>query len=252
MAKQWHQLEKLDHKALKKLQVEREKAQKLSQDAEEKKRRMIIGVVVLAALVVLSVFIVVMRKRAATLAFQEERNKLLFSRVTDITGKVEHRHIGAWEVLKEKIEFDKEYSFKTAPEGSVTIQMQLENQVKLAGKSEMTVMPPALADKENKVEREPVTLKRGELTAAISLDGRGILVVDSSDVQVTGASGLFKVIYDDEKDKGEVVVKNGLVEVSKKRGGGKPVKVSGFYKVTFGGGEVSPPTQASVIQYDWR
>ena len=76
MAKQWHQLEKLDHKALKKLQVEREKAQKLAQDAEEKKRRMIIGVIVMAALLVLGVFVVVMRKRAATLAFQEERNKL--------------------------------------------------------------------------------------------------------------------------------------------------------------------------------
>lgn len=252
MAKQWHQLEKLDHKALKKLQVEREKAQKLAQEGEEKKRRMIIGVIVMAALLVLGVFVIVMRKRAATLAFQEERNKLLFSRVTDITGKVEARHIGAWEVIKEKIEFDKEYSFKTAPEGAITVQLQLENQVKLAGKSEMTVMPPVLAEKENKVEKEPVILKRGELTAAISLDGRGVLSVESSDVQVTGSSGLFKVLYDDDKDKGEVVVKNGLVEVSKKRGGGKPVKVSGFYKVTFGGGDISTPTQASVIQYDWR
>jgi len=63
---------------------------------------------------------------------------------------------------------------------------------------------------------------------------------------------LFKVIYDADKNKGEVVVKNGLVEVGKKRGGGRPVKVSGFYKVTFGEGDISTPTQASVIQYDWR
>lgn len=252
MAKQWHQLEKLDHKALKKLQLEREKAQKLALDAEEKKRRMVIGVIVLAAIFVLSIFIVMMRKRSAALAFQEERSKLLFSRVTEFTGKVEHRHIGAWDTLREKFEFDKEYSFKTAPEGSVTVQMQLENQVKIAGKSEMTVMPPVLAEKENKIEKEPLILKRGDLTAAISLDGRGLLIIEASDVLVTGASGLFKVIYDDEKDRGEVVVKNGLVEVGKKRGGGKPVKVSGFYKVTFGGGDISTPTQASVIQYDWR
>mgnify|MGYP000889353170 CR=1 FL=1 len=252
MAKQWHQLEKLDHKALKKLQLEREKAQKLAQEAEEKKRRMVIGVIVLAAILVLSIFIMMMRKRSAALAFQEERSKLLFSRVTEFSGKVEHRHIGAWDRLTEKFEFDKEYSFKTSPEGTVTVQMQLENQVKIAGKSEMTIMPPLLAAKENKIEKEPMLLKRGDLTAAISLDGRGILVIEASDVLVTGASGLFKVIYDDEKDRGEVVVKNGLVEVGKKRGGGKPVKVSGFYKVTFGGGEISTPTQASVIQYDWR
>lgn len=252
MAKQWHQLEKLDHKALKKLQVEREKTAKLAQESEEKKRRMIIGVVVMSALVVLGVFIMVMRNRAATLAHQEERSKLLFSRVTEINGKVEHRHIGAWETLKEKQEFDREYSFKTGQDSSVTVQMQLENQVKLSGKSEMTIMPPVLAEKENKVEKEPVILKRGELTSAISLDGRGILTIESSDILVIGASGLFKVIYDEEKDKGEVVVKNGLVEVTKKRGGGKPVKVSGFYKITYGGGEISTPTQASVIQYDWR
>lgn len=252
MAKQWHQLEKLDHKALKKLQVDREKAAKFVQDADEKKHRMIIGVVVMAALLILGVFVVIMRNRANTLALQEERGKLLFSRVTEITGKVEHRYIGTWEVLKGKIEFDKEFTFKTSQESSVIVQMQLENQVKLAAKSEMTIMPPTLAAKENKVEKEPVILKRGEITPAISLDGRGILTIEAADVLVVGASGLFKVIYDDEKDKGEVVVKNGLVEVSKKRGGGKPVKVSGFYKVTFGGGEISTPTQASVIQYDWR
>ncbi|MDD2998646.1 MAG: hypothetical protein PHV05_06250, partial [Candidatus Riflebacteria bacterium] len=123
---------------------------------------------------------------------------------------------------------------------------------KLFSLSEMTVSTPVLVKTENKIEKELVVLKRGELTAAVSLDGRGILVVESADVSVVGASGLFKVIYDEKKDRGEVVVKNGLVEVGKKRGGGKPIKVSGFYKVTFGGGDISTPTQASVIQYDWR
>jgi ferric-dicitrate binding protein FerR (iron transport regulator) len=252
MSKKWHQLEKLDHKALKKVQSDRERAQRLAQEAAEKKRRIIIGAAVLCGLIVLVIFVSMMRSRSAALAFQAERAKLLFSRVSDFSGKVEHRYIGAWEKLAEKIEFDKEYSFKTAEESSVNIQLQLDNQIKLFPSSELTVFVPQLAEKENKIEKEPVVLRRGELTAAISLDGRGLLEIECSDVLIVGASGLFKVIFDEKKEKGEVVVKNGLVEVSKKRGGGKPTKVSGFYKVTFGGGEISSPTQASVIQYDWR
>ena len=252
MSKKWHQLEKLDHKALKKLQGERDKAAKQIQDAEEKKRRMVIGVAVLFGIIVLIGFISIMRSRSAALASQEERAKMLFSRISDFTGKVEHRYVGTWDKLNEKFEFDKEYTFKTAEESTVTIQMQLDNQVKLFPGAEMTVSPPTLAAAENKIEKEPVILRRGELTAAISLDGRGVLEIEVADVVVVGASGLFKVIFDEKKAKGEVVVKNGLVEVGKKRGGGRPVKVSGFYKVTFGEGEISTPTQASVIQYDWR
>lgn len=253
MSKKWHQLEKLDHKALKKLQAERDKSAKLVQEAEERKRRMIIGGLILFGVVVLLVFFQLMRSRSATLARLEERAKMRFSRVSDFSGKVENRNIGTWDKLKEKFEFDKEYTYKTGEESTVTVQMQLDNQVKLFPLSEMTVYPPTLHESENKIEKEPVLLSRGEMTAAISLDGRGLLEIEVADVIVVGASGLFKVIYDAEKGKGEVVVKNGLVEVSKKRGGGdRPVKVSGFYKVTFGEGDISTPTQASVIQYDWR
>lgn len=252
MSKKWHQLEKLDHKALKKVQGDREKAVKQAQEAADKKYRMIVGTAILCCVIVLVVFVSLMSNRSAALAFQAERAKLLFSKVTDFTGKVESRYIGTWEKVSEKFEFDKEYSFKSAEESTVTLQMQLDNQVKLFQLSELTVNPPVLAEKENKIEKEQVILRRGEITAAISLDGRGLLEIECADIVVVGASGLFKVIYDEKKEKGEVVVKNGLVEVSKKRGGGKPVKVSGFYKVTFGGGELSSPTQASVIQYDWR
>ncbi|PKL49530.1 MAG: hypothetical protein CVV42_05985 [Candidatus Riflebacteria bacterium HGW-Riflebacteria-2] len=252
MSKKWHQLEKLDHKALKKLQAERERAAKQAQEAEENKRKMIIGGAVLFGIVVLMIFARIMHSRSASLARQEERAKMLFSRISDFSGKVEHRNIGTWDRLNDKFEFDKEFTYKTGEESTVTVQMQLDNQVKLFPMSEMTVYPPTLNDTENKIEKEPVLLTRGELTAAISLDGRGVLEIEVADVVVVGASGLFKVIYDVEKGKGEVVVKNGLVEVGKKRGGGRPVKVSGFYKVTFGEGEISTPTQASVIQYDWR
>lgn len=252
MAKKWHQLEKLDHKALKKLQADRDRAQKQAQDAQENKRRLIIGGAVLFFFVFVGVFVMLMRSRAAEIARQEERDKMLFSKVVEFSGKVECRNLGIWELLKEKFEFDKEYTFRSAKESAVSVKLQLENQVKLAAESEMTVYPPELHKTENKIEKEPVKLKRGEITAAVSLDGRGLLEIESAGVVVNGASGLFKVIYDDRKDKGEVVVKNGLVEVSKKRGGGKPVKVSGFYKITFSTSEISTPTQASVIQYDWR
>jgi ferric-dicitrate binding protein FerR (iron transport regulator) len=252
MAKKWHQLEKLDHKALKKLQADRERAVKQAQEAQDKKRRMIIGGAVLFFFCFLAIFFYMMKSRSAEIARQEERDKMLFSKVVDFTGKIDHRNLGLWEKLKDKFEFDKEYTFRTEKESSVTVKLQLDNQVKLSGESEMTVYPPVLHKKENKIEKEPVKLKRGEITAAVSLDGRGLLEIESAGIVVNGSSGLFKVIYDDRKDKGEVVVKNGLVEVSKKRGGGKPVKVSGFYKVTFSEGNVSTPTQASVIQYDWR
>jgi ferric-dicitrate binding protein FerR (iron transport regulator) len=252
MAKKWHQLEKLDHKALKKLQAERDRAAKEAQEAQDRKRRLIIGGAVLFGLAFIVVFIMIMNRRAAEIARKEERARMLFSKVIDYKGKIQHRNLGAWDILKEKLEFDKEFSFRCAAEASVEVQLQLDNRVKLAPESEMTVYPPTLADRENKIEQEKVELKRGELTAAISLDGRGILEIECSGVLVKGASGLFKVIYDQKKDKGEVVVKNGLVEVKKKRLGKKVTKVSGFYKITFGAGEISPPTQASVIQYDWR
>lgn len=252
MAKKWHQLEKLDHKALKKLQTDRDRAVRLAQEAQDKKRRMIIGGAVLFGVVFIIIFFSMMRSRAAEIKRQEDRAKMLFSKVVEYSGKVQCRNLGAWDKLTEKFDFDKEFSFKTGKEAAVSVKLQLDNQVKLAQESEMTVYPPTLARKENKIEKEKVKLKRGEITAAVSLDGRGILEIESNGILISGSSGLFKVIYNQKKEKGEVVVKNGLVEVSQKRGGGKPIKVSGFYKVTFGGGKISSPTQASVIQYDWR
>ena len=252
MAKKWHQLEKLDHKALKKLQSDRDRAVKQAQEAQDKKRRMIYGGTILFAILFIGIFVSIMKSRAAEIKRQEERAALLFSKVSEFSGAIECRNLGIWEKLKEKFEFDKEYTFRTEKEAFVTVKLQLDNQVKLLGESEMTVYPPELHKTENRIVKEPVKLKRGELTAAVSLDGRSLLEIESAGIVINGTSGLFKVIYDEKKDKGEVVVKNGLVEVSKRRGGGKPNKVSGFYKITFGAGEISTPTQASVIQYDWR
>jgi hypothetical protein len=145
MAKKWHQLEKLDHKALKKLQAERERAAKVLQEAQERKRKMIIGSVVLFAIFFIGIFIILMNRRAAEIAYREERAKLLFSEVTKFEGKVQHRNLGVWDELKEKFEFDKEYSFRTSENAFVEVQLQLNNQVKLSKQSEMTVYPPVLA-----------------------------------------------------------------------------------------------------------
>ncbi len=188
------------------------------------------------------------------LALKKERELLLFSRVSGFTGKVEQRNKDTWEQLTDKFEFNKECTFKTDTDdkSSVTVRMQHNNLIKLYSKSEMTVYPPILHEKENKVEKELLLLSNGELTGEISTDGRNILEIEVADVVVTGLSGSFKVIYDGEKGKGEVVVKNGLVKVGKKNTSDSSVRVSGFYKVTFDKDGVSVPRQASIIIYDWR
>lgn len=252
MAKKWHQLEKLDHTALKKLQIEREKAAKAQQEAADRKQKMIIGASILIFLIFVAVFVSIMRSRRAELERQDLRTQMLVSKVTDFSGSIEHRELGTWSKLRENFEFDREYSFRGIEESIVTINLQLENQIKMIGRSEITIGIPELAPIENKILSQTVELKRGEVTVAISLDGRGIIKLQVADILISGSSGLFKVIYDERRGRGEVVVKNGLVEVSKKGSSAQPIRVSGFYKVGFGGGDLGSPTQASVIQYDWR
>ncbi|MDD3001343.1 MAG: hypothetical protein PHF29_06280 [Candidatus Riflebacteria bacterium] len=250
MAKQWHQLEKLDHKALKKLQAEREKQKIVAQKAEEQKRVMIVGGIILAVILIVIAFGLMISKRSKELAYKEEREKLYISSVAEKVGNPEFRKIGLWEPVKDNMQFSEDCSFRTNEADSVTVQLQLNNLVKALGNTEMTVLKPILAEKENKVEKEVAQLTRGEVTVTIDLDGRDMLEIVAAGVTISGKSGLFKVLYNQEKDYGEVVVKNGLVEV--KSSSDAPVKVSGFYKVVFSSKKVKQPVQASVIQYDWR
>ncbi len=253
MAKQWHQLERLDHKALKKLQVEREKAAKAAQAAEEFRKRMFIGAGVLVVFLIVIGLVIFINKKNAEKARQEAREKLLFSNITEFSGDVEFRKKATWETLTKNLSFNEEHSFRTDSDSSITIQMQLDNQVKLHSKTEAVIKVPVLDKEENKVNKEGIELTTGEITAAVTLDGRDIMTIDVSNIHVIGQSGLFKVLYDSDADKGEVVVKNGLVQVSRSDDKSTPpVKLSGFYKVVFAEGELSSPTQASVIQYDWR
>jgi len=252
MAKKWHQLERLDHKALKKLQQEREKAAKLAQAAAEKRKIIFIAVAVLVAIVLLVVFGLVLKSQFDAKAVKKAREKLLSAKIIVIKNDVKGRDLGKWEKVKKKFEFSKPYSFRTGKKSSVSVQLQLENILKLSENSEITVDVPELEKKEIKVKKETAELKNGELTVSIALDGRDLLDIKVGRVSVKASSGLFKIIYDSRKGKGEVVVKNGVVSVRPARSKAKGTKVTGFYKILFKGNKISSPTQASVIQYDWR
>jgi len=252
MAKKWHQLERLDHKALKKLQKERVKAAKVAQASIDKKRNVFIGIAIFVAVFLIGIFMMVIRGKSQAKAIKVAREKLKVSQVISVKGKVLCRDIGIWEPTQEKMKFSKAYSFKTEEKAMISVQLQLENVLKLSQNSEMRIDPPKLEKKELKVKSEKATLKDGEMTVAIALDGRELLEIKVGKVSVKASSGLFKIIYDKRKDKGEVVVKNGVVSVklARKKSGGK--KVTGFYKIVFKGRKIGSPTQASVIQYDWR
>ena len=174
------------------------------------------------------------------------------SNVFGYIGNVEFNTNGNWSQLKEKIKFDDNTGFKTSADSSVTIQMYAENQIKLYSNSEFIVNSPEFNYSNEKVEKQIIKLTNGEITAAVSIMGRGILNIEVSNINIIAISGLFKVLYNAKEDKGEVVVKNGLVEVIENRSDSRPTKLSGFYKVTFEKGRLNKPTQASVIQYDWR
>ena len=174
------------------------------------------------------------------------------SNVSEYTVSVEFNTNGNWSQLKEKIKFEDATGFKTSEDSSVSIHMYSDNQVKLYSSSEFWVSPPEIDDSNEKLKRQFVKLTNGEITAAVSITARGILHVKVSDITIVAQSGLFKVIYDEKEDKGEVVVKNGLIEVKENGSEFSPTKLTGFYKVKFEKGKLNSPEQASVIQYEWR
>ncbi len=252
MAKQWHQLERLDHKALKKLQQEREKAAKLAEQQALRNKSIVVGAIILFIIIGAIVLGIVLKKRSDAKELEAKREECLYSSVSEFLGTVDYRQRGDWTPLTRNLKFKEEYSFKTSEESSITVLLQKENQIKLYSTSEVLVTPPILEKVGATVKKQNIELIRGEMTSAISIDGRGLLFIQVSNITIVGQSGLFKVIYNDETDKGEVVVKNGLVEVNINNSSEKPTKISGFYKVSFEKGELSSPTQASVIQYDWQ
>ena len=174
------------------------------------------------------------------------------SNVSEYKGNVEFRTNGSWAQLNVNKNFEEDASFKTSENSYVTIQMHNDNQVKVYSSSECSVKYPELDDLKEKVAKQIIKLTNGEITAVSSITGKGLINIEVSDITIVAQSGLFKVIYNEKEDKGEVVVKNGLVEVKENGSTSKPIKLSGFYKVTFEKGRLSSPVQASVILYNWR
>lgn len=252
MAKQWHQLERLDHKTLKKIQQERERALKQQKEEAERKRKLIIAISICVAVGCILSIIIIIRNRLKYKAYLEERAKLLNNNVENIIGKAYFKTLGDWELLENKITFNQEYTFKTEKESYITINLQLKNQIKILPSSEVVVNPPDLHNDENIIKKQTINLINGEVNVGVSLEGKEKIIVEVEDIKVIGISGLFKVIYNKNKKWGEVVVKSGLVEVLSNKNPSQRVKVSGFYKVMFQNGELSMPSQASVIQYDWK
>lgn len=174
------------------------------------------------------------------------------SNVSEYTGSVEFNTNGNWSPLKEKIKFENDTGFKTSEDSSVSIQMYAENLIKLYSSSECFINSPETDDSNEKIKRQIVKLTNGEITVAASIMGRGILHINVSDITIVAQSGLFKVFYNEKEDKGEIVVKNGLIEVKENGSEFRPTKLTGFYKVKFEKGKLNSPEQASVIQYEWR
>ena len=259
MAKQWHQLERLDHKALKKLQAEREKAAKLAAAKAKQQQQIIIAAVVVVAIIgFISIIVAIVNKRDAT-NISLEKEKKMFSQVVEFSGTPEFRTTGDWETLSKNIEFNEEYIFRTTEDSSISIKTQEDNQTKMYPPSqdfpgtELWVKLPELSVKNDKVivDKQIIDMVKGQVTVAISVAGKEKLRFKVAGLEIIGQPGLFKIRYNDEKDKGEVVVKNGQVDVISPSSE-KPIKITGFYKVTFENGSVSEPSQASIIQYDWR
>ena len=254
MAKQWHQLEKLDHKALKKLQAERERQKKQAAAEEARKRILITSGIVLFGICICIFGFFQIKAKSNAIDYAKERETYYVYKIKEITGNPQYTRMGVWETIDENTQqniSEIETGFRTNEKETIIVTLQLDNEIKLLENGEILVKRPVLAENENKVESEELDLVSGEITVAITLDGRDLLTINipELDIVVTGKSGLFKVIFNQKKQQGEVVVKNGLVEVTR---GDDTKKVSGFYKVTFDRNKLSKPTQASVIQYDWR
>ena len=129
MAKQWHQLERLDHKALKKLQLEREKAAKLAEQQALRNKSIAVGAVILFIIIGAIVLGIVLKKRADARELEAKREECLYSNVAEFLGTVDYRRRGDWTPLTKNLKFKEDYSFKTSEESSLTVQLQKENQI---------------------------------------------------------------------------------------------------------------------------
>lgn len=97
-----------------------------------------------------------------------------------------------------------------------------------------------------------IELLDGELTTSISKEGKEKILIRVSKINIIGHSGTFKILYNKEKNKGEIIVKNGSAEVIEDNQKQKRVLLSSFYKINFENNSLSDPNKANVTIYNWR
>ncbi|MBU1109145.1 MAG: hypothetical protein KKB51_20880 [Candidatus Riflebacteria bacterium] len=156
-----------------------------------------------------------------------------------------------WQPITQDQVFTKSAKLKSSEKFTLEVELPKGNKIKLFNESIVEIFSP-IRSKPGKLA-QLCSLESGEANFAISLDGRELLTCRIGDGEVLGASGLFKIIFDLKNQSGEVVVKNGLVEViTSNTPDHKNFKISGFYKSMIENGKFSSPTQASIITYSWR
>ncbi len=192
-------------------------------------------------------------------------------KIADIKGNVEYRTDNEWILCKSDTVLTNNYSLRTETDSSVSVD--LENELdslsrKFMSKSEIerskSLSFATLCSnlklysnteisyeeaKDNKISNT-VELTRGEITFSISVGVGDSFRVKVGNIIIKPQTSTFKVIYDDLNDKGSVIVKNGVVEVSEK--GSNSKKVNGFYKINFENDELGILSQASIMQYEWK
>lgn len=166
------------------------------------------------------------------------------------TGSVYYKTTeGEWQAMSPEARLVAPMSFKTDSQSSLKLKIAEDNVLKLYPETMITIQAPEIANRQ--VKKQVFEISYGEVNAAISLDGRDKLQGKAGKVNITFNSGLSKLIID-KNLKGEAVVKNGIIILQLENNKRKKTKVSGFYKATLNNNKISPPAQASVIQYDWR
>lgn len=185
-------------------------------------------------------------------SFQKERSKLSFSKILTSTGIAYYNSSADWKRVSNDFSFNKEQGFKTEKESFVVLGLPLENEIKVFPNSELVVLATEMDGRKNLVKREKAFLDHGEVTVCIALDGRDVLEIEAGGVVALGKCGLFKVLFNSENKVGEVVVKNGLVELYRKDEPQKRKILSAFNKIVFSNEKCELPQPASIIQYEWK
>lgn len=139
------------------------------------------------------------------------------------------------------------YVFQTEQGAKVELRLLNNNRISLLENTEIKIQPGPCMTNDN-IE-DVMTLINGKVLVNISINGRGSLCAKIGSTLFNPSSGTSKMIFEQEAGNGEVIVKNGLVEVLQTSE--EPFRISGFYKVDISGDHVSSPYQASIINYQW-